>query len=118
MNEKIPDENRGWYEKYIITKANGNPVDPDAVYFVLRIDKDPAARAALRKYAEKTANEALAKDCIVMVENNETPEETRIAEIEGNQKAIQNTIKKKLDTLESILEAKKGKSTKADRRKW
>ncbi|MEE9459864.1 MAG: hypothetical protein V3V84_08890 [Candidatus Bathyarchaeia archaeon] len=34
----------GYESKYTITKNNGNPVDPKADYFVLRLDKDPHAR--------------------------------------------------------------------------
>lgn len=42
-------------QKYIVTKADGEPVDPGAKYFVLRYDADSrdgyAAREALRYYA-------------------------------------------------------------------
>lgn len=41
------------YYKYEIIKTNGEPTDPDAHYFVLRIDTDPAARAALITYADQ-----------------------------------------------------------------
>lgn len=37
--------------KYIVTKADGNVLNPDAQCFVLRIDTDIAARAALNTYA-------------------------------------------------------------------
>lgn len=40
-----------FYRKYKIEKADGSPVDPNAMYFVLRIDTDPHARLALRAYA-------------------------------------------------------------------
>lgn len=39
------------FSKYHITKNDGSPVDPSAQYFVLRIDTDPAARAAVLVYA-------------------------------------------------------------------
>lgn len=39
------------FEKYKIEKADGSPVDPSAMYFVLRIDTDVHARIALRAYA-------------------------------------------------------------------
>lgn len=42
----------GWKQKYIIHKANGNPVDPKAVYFVLRLDEDPNAGVAALAYAD------------------------------------------------------------------
>ena len=42
----------GWKLKYIIEKVDGSPVDPDAEYFVLRLDKDPHARVAALAYAD------------------------------------------------------------------
>lgn len=39
------------YEKYVITKADGSPIDREAQYFVLRLDSDPCARAAAWIYA-------------------------------------------------------------------
>jgi hypothetical protein len=64
MNEK--DMKIGWYGKYIIEKSDGSPIDPDAEYFVIRIDKDPAARIAARAYAGaiKYKNQQLYKDII------------------------------------------------------
>ena len=41
----------GWRRKYHITKADGRPVDPKAIYFVLRLDEDSCARAAMQTYA-------------------------------------------------------------------
>lgn len=48
----------GLYTKYIIEKADGSPVDPNAKYFVLRIDTDCHARIALSAYAESIAGDA------------------------------------------------------------
>ncbi len=45
--------NQGLYNKYFVTKRSGKPVDPEAVYFVLRLDTDPVARKAARTYAEE-----------------------------------------------------------------
>lgn len=52
----------GLYQRYVITKANGEPVDPEAIYFVLRIDSHgddwahiEACRAAARAYAAHTS---------------------------------------------------------------
>ena len=39
------------YDKYRITKQDGTPTDPNAVYFVLRLDSDYHARVALLAYA-------------------------------------------------------------------
>lgn len=47
-----PDQS-SLYRKYVISKANGQPVDPKADYFVLRLDTDPAARAAAYIYARE-----------------------------------------------------------------
>ena len=60
----MSDNERGFYQKYIVQKASGNPVDPEARYFVLRVDEDPAARAALRTYAYATPNNALCADLL------------------------------------------------------
>ena len=46
MNQLGLDKSR-----YTVTKTEGE-TDPEAQYFVLRIDKDPAARIALQAYAD------------------------------------------------------------------
>ncbi len=38
----------GLHMRYIVTKANGDPVDPDAFYFVLRIDSGGDDRRHLK----------------------------------------------------------------------
>lgn len=50
--------------KYIIRKADGSEVDPDAAYFVLRLDTDPLARSAALHYAKlvESTNPELASD--------------------------------------------------------
>jgi hypothetical protein len=54
----------GLYDKYVIQKADGLPVDPRAHYFVLRYDTDPHAKVALRAYADaiRIRNPRLASD--------------------------------------------------------
>jgi hypothetical protein len=54
----------GLFGKYIVHKADGSPVSPEADYFVLRLDTDPAARAAVLEYANRVFFEAprLARD--------------------------------------------------------
>jgi hypothetical protein len=55
----------GWNEeKYIITKANGRPVEPGSIYFPLRLDNDPYAREAALLYARliRKTNPKLADD--------------------------------------------------------
>ena len=44
-------KNGGCEKKYIISKTSGKPTDPNADYFVLRLDKDPHAIKALVAYA-------------------------------------------------------------------
>lgn len=39
------------FDKYEVRKKDGTPVDPNAMYFVLRVDTDRHARVALRAYA-------------------------------------------------------------------
>ena len=50
----------GLYGKYRISKADGSPVDPNADYFVLRLDTDPVARRAAREYSYMTMDRKLA----------------------------------------------------------
>lgn len=66
-------QNTGVCGKYIIEKADGSPVDPEATYFVLRLDVDPAARAAMWAYAEATGNEKLAGDITACLNELEEP---------------------------------------------
>lgn len=48
-----------YYQKYAIKKTSGLPVDPEADYFVLRIDKDPVAMLAAEVYAQNTPDKDL-----------------------------------------------------------
>ena len=57
-------DNIGLHEKYTIGKVDGTDIDPDAKYFVLRLDTDLAARKALLVYAWTCNNETLAGDII------------------------------------------------------
>jgi len=59
----------GLYQKYIITKSDGTPVDPNAQYFVLRLDTDSHARQAALAYARSigTFNKKLAIDLLLWV---------------------------------------------------
>lgn len=67
------DNSKGLYQKYIIQKADGTPIDEEAEYFVLRLDKDPVARVAVMKYAEeiKKDNPQLWRDIFVRVNSYE-----------------------------------------------
>lgn len=53
---------KGIYGKYIVKKADGSKCDPNAVYFVLRLDTDAAARKAMSTYADDCSNKQLAKE--------------------------------------------------------
>lgn len=64
---------KGLHQRYVVYKINGNPVDLNAEYFVLRVDKngsDPkhidACRKAVITYAENIKNHLpeLAEDLI------------------------------------------------------
>ena len=52
----------GLHQRYIVKKVDGSPVDPDAVYFVLRIDGDgddpihiAACQNAINSYCDTLA---------------------------------------------------------------
>lgn len=72
----------GYEKKYIITKANGNPVDPKANYFVLRLDKDPHALIALQAYQTSVMkdNMELAGDLQDLLFDNATIQRMRKGE--------------------------------------
>jgi len=55
--------------KYIISKDDGSEVDPEAWYFVLRVDKDPHAQKAAIAYAQSVEedNPLLAKELMEQV---------------------------------------------------
>lgn len=59
----------GYDKKYIISKTSGKPTDPEADYFVLRLDKDPHAIEALHSYAisVRIDNEQLSNDLMRIV---------------------------------------------------
>lgn len=54
-------QREGLYGKYYISKADDSPVDPNADYFVLRLDTDPVARRAAREYSYVTPDRDLAR---------------------------------------------------------
>lgn len=49
----------GHYDKYTIAKSDGSEVDPDADYFVLRLDTDQHARDAITLYAIRVSHQNL-----------------------------------------------------------
>lgn len=57
----MPEKDVGYYEKYDVSRKDGKE-DPDAVYFVLNISKDPKAMEAALYYAELLENETLYSD--------------------------------------------------------
>ena len=64
----------GVYGKYRIEKANGDAVDPEACYFVLRLDTDAAARKAAAIYAEHCGNAELTDDIYRCINRLERPD--------------------------------------------
>lgn len=56
-------------DKYHIVKGDSSPRDPAAIYFVLRVDKDPHARRALALYADSVRedNSQLSDDLIALL---------------------------------------------------
>ena len=45
------------FNKYKVSKTDGTPVDPEAQYFVLRLDTDKHARVAIEAYADSLMEE-------------------------------------------------------------
>jgi hypothetical protein len=50
------------HDKYEVTKRDGTPTDPDAVYFVLRIDNDEDALLAAMMWAMRKNMPGLYED--------------------------------------------------------
>jgi hypothetical protein len=59
----------GFDEKYRITKKSGKPIDSEAKFFVLRLDKDPHALKAIETYIDfvKVDNSKLALDLTELI---------------------------------------------------
>jgi transcriptional regulator with XRE-family HTH domain len=64
LSEGLVTQWRGLWRKYRVSKTDGTAADPDADYFVLRLDEDPAARHAALQYAAVTVDEDLARDLV------------------------------------------------------
>ena len=59
---KMAEENpNGLHQKYIVSHANGKPVDPEAVYFVLRLDGNHLHNIACRSAALEWCREVLVR---------------------------------------------------------
>ncbi len=67
----MDNSKRGVYGKFIISKADGSDVDPEACYFILRLDTDEAARRAAEAYADATDDLVLAADLVRCIEEIE-----------------------------------------------
>lgn len=66
----MPDNDKGFYNKFDVTrKSTGEVVDP-ADSFTLVVSRDPFAYAALQAYAEacESQNPALAADLLALAE--------------------------------------------------
>lgn len=94
--------------KYIITKADGSPVDPNAKYFVLRLDQHgpdcqetAAARLAVARYAELTKEDAPA--CSEAAANMLRELATPAGGIEAL--AIVRGLRREITRLQQIIDA-------------
>ncbi len=61
----------GFHQKYKVTKTDGSPCDPKAVYLVLRLDGTSfysiASRMAAKVYAENTPAKKMGDDLVKMI---------------------------------------------------
>jgi hypothetical protein len=64
-------EQSGWYSKYKIEHVDGSPIDPGAIYFVLRLDTDQFARKAALAYANSCLDFQLGADICQIVDELE-----------------------------------------------
>jgi hypothetical protein len=65
----MSDEPLGLFNKYYVNKVDGSPTDPEAVYFVLRLDTDPNARRVALVYSNivEETNPKMADDLRRMI---------------------------------------------------
>lgn len=115
----------GIHGKYIIKKADGSRIDPEACYFILRLDTDEAAQAAARAYAEATENEELSDDLLNCLDELQKPpcgcreawcehESTHSAVWrygESNDSTLESQLKRYRDAFEAIGVCDSQKST-------
>jgi len=89
---------RGLYQKYDITKQDGTPAEDS--YFVLKPEKDAAARAAILAYACLTENKPLAEDLKKWVQELSGEDSDAVARgVAAFQKVFDGTLDKHMDRL-------------------
>lgn len=99
-------DKNGIQKKYLISHTDGSPVDPDAFYWVLRIDSggDPkhvaACRAAWRVYADEIKEELplLAEDIYRTLDRYQT-----IDDLQHSVKQISAEISMKPSELKALI---------------
>ena len=100
----------GLEKKYIIAKTSGNPVDPKADYFVLRLDADPNAIKAILAYAVSVMeqNPQLAFDLFKKAEHylNKLPDEEHVLMLNASLAKQLNTYIKAVVNLQEKLKTK------------
>ncbi len=83
-------EKKGYYQKYIVQKADGSGIDKNADYFVLRLDKDINALKALEIYTDliKNSNSELYEDLLVKLmqykDKNNKEMESKFKDLHNN----------------------------------
>jgi len=66
----------GIYPKYVVRKANNEPIEPGAKYFVLRYDNDPDALYAATLWAARKGNWTLVDELRRQAKHTSSGEET------------------------------------------
>ena len=110
---------RGLHQRYIVTKADGSPIDPKATYFVLRLDSNgtdaghiAACRCAAKEYAENAPVhlKVMAKELLDLVESLDKDDITVLSAVVTMFEELQHTpfgdLKHKLFANQSAFGAK------------
>lgn len=92
--ERAMIQTAGIYGKYEVRKADGTQVDPDAFYFVLRLDTDPYARVAAASYATacEYTNPELAADLLEYLARRRKPGLRGLAHPDVNEADIRRLL--------------------------
>lgn len=87
----------GYDKKYIIQKASGKPIDPEADYFVLRLDKDPYALDALYMYACSLTyvNPQLSQELINLIDFNKWKQKKKGIKKEDHMESVRKFYRNK-----------------------
>ena len=94
---------KGLRNKYVVTKADGSDVGPDANYFVMRVDTDKHAVYAMQAYAHsvKHDNPKLSKEIELWLKGFSSEKDLRKAQ---SKQQIDKAVKRVVEASKGMLD--------------